>query len=169
MAEEMEEDPECTFHPKISEKSYHMVNKNRPEFLERNQIWLDQKEMKIKALGMTNEDKGLLHCTFQPQIVFFWILINQHEHDEAIYQPQRPVIQNYNGVNKFLQRQSAAREEKARKTAALNTRPVHNPNKITIPRDTHFAEHQASGKRGNYNSNKGIKAKKAPTRLEVSF
>merc|ERR1711935_632675 len=54
MAEEMEEDPECTFHPKISEKSYHMVSKNRPEFLERNQIWLDQKEMKIKALGMTN-------------------------------------------------------------------------------------------------------------------
>jgi len=69
MAEEMEEDPECTFHPKISEKSYHLVNKNRPGFVERNAIWLNQKEMKIKQLGENKEDKKLLHCTFQPQIV----------------------------------------------------------------------------------------------------
>ena len=69
MAEEMEEDPECTFHPKISEKSNVLVNKNRPDFLERNAIWLNQKEMKIKQLGENKEDKKLLHCTFQPQIV----------------------------------------------------------------------------------------------------
>lgn len=161
MAEEMEEDPECTFHPKISEKSYHMVSKNRPNFQERNQIWLDQKEMKIKALGMTNEDKGLLHCTFQPQI---------HDHTQGIYHPQRPGIQNYNGVNKFLQRQVAAREEKSRKETALNTRATNNPNKITIPNPPRFTEqHQGGGQgKGNYNSNGGAQKKK-PTKLEQIY
>jgi len=49
--------------------------------------------MKIKQLGENKEDKKLLHCTFQPQI---------HETgNPGIYAKKRPVIQHYNGVNKF--------------------------------------------------------------------
>lgn len=135
MAEEMEEDPECTFHPKISEKSYHLVNKNRPGFVERNAIWLNQKEMKIKQLGENKEDKKLLHCTFQPQI---------HEHDSSIYTQVRPQTNQHNGVNKFLQRQQAAREEKARKVNAMEYRGLENTGrgKITIPREPKFSDNK---------------------------
>ena len=69
MAEEKDEDPECTFHPKISEMSQKLVQKNRPDFIERNNLWLNQRQEKIKQIGESKEDKELLHCTFEPQLV----------------------------------------------------------------------------------------------------
>lgn len=69
LAEEKDEDPECTFHPKISEMSQKLVQKNRPDFIERNNMWLSQREEKIKQIGDSKEDKELLHCTFKPELV----------------------------------------------------------------------------------------------------
>ena len=69
LADEKEEDPECTFHPKISEKSQQLVSQTRPDFMERNVMWLEQKKEKLKQRGANKEDKDYIHCTFQPQVV----------------------------------------------------------------------------------------------------
>ena len=69
LAEDQEEDPECTFQPKISEKSQQMVSQMRPDFMERNNQWIEQRKEKIQAKGASKEDKDSIHCTFTPQLV----------------------------------------------------------------------------------------------------
>jgi len=70
LAEEEEDDPECTFHPKISEVSQLIIQKNnRPDFIHRNEMWVNQKQENMKQKGENREDKELLHCTFEPQLV----------------------------------------------------------------------------------------------------
>lgn len=69
LADEKEEDPECTFQPKISEKSQQIVAQLRPDFTERNNLWLKKRQEKIESKGTDREDKDQIHCTFQPQIV----------------------------------------------------------------------------------------------------
>lgn len=70
LAEEDQEDPECTFHPKISEQSQQIVEKNnRPNFIERNELWMNQKEENLRRRGENREDKELLLCTFTPYTV----------------------------------------------------------------------------------------------------
>ena len=155
MAEEMENDPECTFQPKISEKSHYLMNKSRPDFLERNQIWQNQKESRIKELGETKDSKKLLHCTFQPNIGLHNSSLNEKNN--------RANLQNYSGVDKFLQRQAAAREEKQRVKEALESK-ANSKNlgyKVTIPhgpkQKTKNIVHQ---KNKNEYSNKNLNDKK---------
>ena len=69
LADEREEDPECTFQPKISEKSQQIVASLRPDFAERNSMWLKKKQEKMENKGLDREDKDGIHYTFHPQIV----------------------------------------------------------------------------------------------------
>lgn len=104
-----------------------------------------------------------------PNCIFYQIII-KHEHDQSIYAPVRPQINQYNGVNKFLQRQVAARDEKQRKVQAMEYRGLEDKprgHKITIPREPHFAK-KLDHHGGQYNSNQDISQKK-PSKLEVNF
>jgi hypothetical protein len=70
LADDQEDDPECTFQPKISEKSQQIVSQLKPSFIDRNNMWLEQRKEKLKDKeSVTNENKDMIHCTFQPQIV----------------------------------------------------------------------------------------------------
>lgn len=74
LADEKEEDPECTFQPKISEKSQQIVSQMKPDFIERNNMWMEQKKEKLKEKESSSKDnKEMIHCTFQPQLVRFQI------------------------------------------------------------------------------------------------
>ena len=70
LVDEQEEDPECTFQPKISEKSQQIVSQMKPDFIERNNMWLKQRDDKMKEKETSSKDtKEMIHCTFQPQLV----------------------------------------------------------------------------------------------------
>lgn len=69
LAEERQDDPECTFHPKISEKSRQKTSHMHPGFIERNNLWMEQKRSKLESRGGVKEDKEQIHCTFTPQLV----------------------------------------------------------------------------------------------------
>lgn len=70
LADQQEDDPECTFQPKISEKSQQIVSQLKPDFIERNNMWIEQKREKLKEKESSSKDnKELIHCTFQPQLV----------------------------------------------------------------------------------------------------
>lgn len=70
LADDQEDDPECTFQPKISEKSQQIVSQLKPSFIDRNNMWLEQRKEKLKEKETTtNDNKEMIHCTFQPQLV----------------------------------------------------------------------------------------------------
>jgi len=130
LADDKDEDPECTFQPKISEKSQQIVSQLRPDFMERNNMWLEQKKEKMRLKGSTKEDKEFIHCTFQPQL-------NQKRPDTA---SDNNLV--HLGIDKHLQRQEEARREKARKEAALAgqmKKTIHDPSRLTIPKNPNLS------------------------------
>lgn len=101
-----------------------------------------------------------------------YLIFEKKQLHEPKIVPAKPAIQNYHGVNKFLQRQNAARDERARKEALLAHKPMTNPNKITIPRNPNFAYLKPEGDRiaNNFNSNQNPKKKMSHRQnLEVNF
>jgi hypothetical protein len=157
LADENMEDPECTFQPKISEKSQKIVSKKRPDFNERNNIWLEQKKENLKQKEETREDKEYLHCTFQPQLVRARSNQNPQARREQPAQTTAPVT-DHTGVDKFLQRQEEARKEKLRKEVKLlgggPKKTTHDPSKLTIPKNPNLSAYTRKDKKRQKSLNK---------------
>lgn len=64
---EEENDPECTFIPKINRK--YPVD-STVSFIERSRLWKQQKDQRLNEIRKQDENKDLKGCTFQPNLVF---------------------------------------------------------------------------------------------------
>ena len=64
---ETDNDPELTFKPQL-----HSKNKMSSNFHERNKIWSDTKREKIENKKKNDQDKDLVHCTFQPMVIYLF-------------------------------------------------------------------------------------------------
>lgn len=103
----------CTFQPKLNKKSKQISKSSyNGNFFERKNQWKMMKEEKLKQISENKQDKELLHCTFQPQI------LGSSKTDKK----QKELIGNKpaKALNKFIERQKLARKEKLRKNAILN-------------------------------------------------
>lgn len=70
LQEELENDPECTFHPQLSEMSELIMRKHaKLSFLERMDIWARKKEQSMKELRDHQKDERELRYSFTPKIV----------------------------------------------------------------------------------------------------
>jgi hypothetical protein len=103
----------CTFKPKLNKKSkYLQKNRKKKNFFERKNEWQMRKEQKLKHITESKQDKELLHCTFQPQILG----VSKAEKKRKELIGNKPA----RALNKFIERQKLARKEKQRKQAILN-------------------------------------------------
>ena len=66
--EERQNDINCTFKPQLFSNNQHYNNKfdKDANVIDRNKIWLEQKESKLKKIRKIDENKDLEECTFQP-------------------------------------------------------------------------------------------------------
>ena len=66
--EERQNDINCTFKPQIfsNNQHYNMKFDKDATVIDRNKIWLEQKESKLKKIRKIDENKDLEECTFQP-------------------------------------------------------------------------------------------------------
>jgi hypothetical protein len=70
LQEEMENDPECTFHPQLSEMSELIMRKHSNlSFLERMDIWARKKEQTMKDLKDYKEEIIEQQYSYAPKIV----------------------------------------------------------------------------------------------------
>lgn len=71
--EERQKDVNCTFKPQIISNGIVFNNKYDKEInvIDRNKIWLQQKESKLQKIRKNDENKDLEECTFQPIIMVF--------------------------------------------------------------------------------------------------
>ena len=103
----------CTFRPKLNKKSKHLNKRNVPgTFFERKAHWKQMKDEKLKQISENKQDKELLNCTFQPQILG----ISKAEKKRKELIGNKPA----KALNKYIERQKQARKEKDRKKAILN-------------------------------------------------
>jgi hypothetical protein len=103
----------CTFRPKLNKKSKKMgKTRQKKNFFERKNEWQARKEQKLKHISESKQDKELLHCTFQPQILG----VSKAEKKRKELIGNKPA----KALNKFIERQKLARKEKQRKQAILN-------------------------------------------------
>ena len=110
---ESKELQKCTFRPKLNKKSKNLQkNRKKKNFFERKNEWQARKEQKLKHITESKQDKELLHCTFQPQILG----ISKAEKKRKELIGNKPA----KALNKFIERQKLARKEKQRKLAILN-------------------------------------------------
>ena len=110
---ESKELSKCTFKPKLNKKSKQLQKSNPPgDFFARKNHWRQMKEAKLKQISENKQDKELLHCTFQPQILGN----NKAEKRRKELIGNKPA----KALNTFIERQKLARKEKFRKKAILN-------------------------------------------------
>lgn len=103
----------CTFRPRLNKKSKKMGKiRQKKGFFERKNEWQARKEQKLKHITESKQDKELLHCTFQPQILG----VSKAEKKRKELIGNKPA----KALNKFIERQKLARKEKQRKQAILN-------------------------------------------------
>ena len=71
--EEREHDIQCTFKPQMFSNNNQYNNKfdKDTNVIDRNKIWLEQKESKLKKIRKHDENKDLEECTFQPITTVF--------------------------------------------------------------------------------------------------
>ena len=70
LQEELENDPECTFHPQLSEMSEWLMRKHaKLSFLERMDIWARRREQNMKELKEHQKEEQELEYSFTPEIV----------------------------------------------------------------------------------------------------
>lgn len=109
LQEEMEYDPECTFHPQISEMSDLLMRKySRYDFMERNKMWSAKKQSRLEKVQNQREEQE--NCTFTPSII----------HEVPKYKPG-PVY-NKSGVKDYLERKNKLDRLKQRDEAIKNRR-----------------------------------------------
>lgn len=74
--QERENDSNCTFKPQLLANNSHYNNKIDKDttVIDRNKIWLEQKESKLKKIRKNDENKDLEECTFQPLTTVFFFL-----------------------------------------------------------------------------------------------
>lgn len=110
---EQKELQKCTFKPRLNKKSKKLQkNRNKKNFFERKNEWQARKEQKLRNITESKQDKELLHCTFQPQILG----VSKAEKKRKELIGNKPA----KALNKFIERQKLARKEKQRKQAILN-------------------------------------------------
>ena len=110
---EQKELQKCTFKPRLNKKSKILQkNRNKKNFFERKNEWQAKKEQKLRNITESKQDKELLHCTFQPQILG----VSKAEKKRKELIGNKPA----KALNKFIERQKLARKEKQRKQAILN-------------------------------------------------
>ena len=82
LQEELDNDPECTFHPQLSEMSELIMRKHaKLSFLERVDIWARKREQTMKELKEHKKEEQELEFSFTPEIVspeiaqylIFWV------------------------------------------------------------------------------------------------
>jgi len=66
--EERQNDVQCTFKPHLFSTNMNYTNKldKDTNVIDRNKIWLEQKESKLNKIRKNDENKDLEECTFQP-------------------------------------------------------------------------------------------------------
>ena len=66
--EERQNDINCTFKPQIFSNNNQFNGKfdKDTNVIDRNKVWLEQKESKLKKIRKNDENKDLVECTFQP-------------------------------------------------------------------------------------------------------
>ena len=111
---EVRELEKCTFKPKLNKMSKKILQthgkRNKGDFYKRKEQWQRRKQEKIKQISESKQDKELLHCTFQPQIIGS----KNTRRKEMVGSKQAKAL------DKYVERQRKARLEKERKKAILN-------------------------------------------------
>ena len=76
--EERENDINCTFKPQLFSNNNQFNNKldKDTNVIDRNKLWLDQKESKLNKIRKNDENKDLEQCTFQPLTTVFLIILS---------------------------------------------------------------------------------------------
>jgi hypothetical protein len=95
---------ECTFTPKILNSSVKLAEKSGEDLFQRSEHWANNKNSKIKNIKEVYEEKELLNCTFKPTP------FSNKDYLKSRENKIEPKI----GIEKFLERQNQARQEKER-------------------------------------------------------
>ena len=125
---EEENDPECTFIPKINRK--YPVD-STVSFIERSRLWKQQKDQRLNEIRKQDENKDLKGCTFQPNLVFIYIakvgfrgsLFFFLQYETQRHRTVRNIHHapaNFKGMDKFVRRYNIARQNKEEKELVLS-------------------------------------------------
>lgn len=83
------------------------IKKNPEDFYEREKYWQFEKQQKLEQKFKEKKSKEMGHCTFKPNI------------KKLPIKEGNKSIKEYQGVESFIKRQQAAREERMRKKGLL--------------------------------------------------
>jgi len=136
-AQVKEQDPECTFHPRIRNSNLNKTLSNPLSMHERNKLWKEQKEARLTVHREINKDRDLKGCTFQPDI----------DYNRKTQNFRGVTAYESKGIERHLRRQIVARQVKKEKDLILKN-PLYRfsennlkkEGKLTVPKQPNFVE-----------------------------
>lgn len=102
---------ECTFKPNIHGEAKILQERNPLEVYKRNDDWIKQKEFKKKAMLEERQEKEMIQCSFKPTL---------NKNAEILAKEKNFAVSNQLGIERYLERQQLARQEKERVEKILN-------------------------------------------------